>query len=311
MDLLDEGTLYVAKLSDDGKGEWLPLVWKPGNILDKAGFESQAEVLIKTRKAADALGATPMDRPEDFEANPVTKKVYCALTNNTRRQKDDPDGVRTAQGREVSSFPFSPNPRGPNRFGHILEITEDNDDNAAEHFTWEIFLLAGDPETTVGDYFTSLNTEDIGPDTGKALQQDDVYFAGFNDPTQIAPIGSPDNVGFDNHGNLWIVTDGSQPRGSNNGGFAVPTQGANRGKLRQFMSGPVDCEVCGCEFTPDNRTVFFNIQHPGGSFAAFGRPTLADPSSYWPDSSKDSGVKKQPRPSLIAVRNGRWGTVGT
>jgi hypothetical protein len=306
MDLLDEGTLYAARVNDDGTGEWLPLVWKPGNVLDKAGFNSQAEVLIKARKAADALGATPMDRPEDFEANPVTKKVYCALTNNTRRQSADPNGTRTAQGREVSSFPSVPNPRGPNRFGHILEITEDNDDNAAEHFTWEIFLLAGDPATNMADYLTDINDLDIPEDSG----QETTYFAGFNDPSQIAPIGSPDNVGFDNKGNLWIVTDGSQPRGTNNGGYAVPTEGPNRGKLRQFLSGPVDCEVCGCEVTPDNRTVFFNIQHPGATFAALGFPTLAEPSSYWPDSSKDSGPKRQPRPSLIAVRNGRWGIVG-
>jgi hypothetical protein len=306
MDLLDEGTLYAAKLNDDGTGEWLPLVWGQSGLMPENGFASQAEVLIKARKAADLLGATPMDRPEDFEANPVTKKVYCALTNNTRRQSEDPSGSRDFNGRDVDTFPTIPNPRGPNRYGHVMEITEEDDDNAAVRFTWEIFILAGDPETTLGDYLTDLNDLVIPADSNQESQET-TYFAGFGDSSQIAPIGSPDNVGFDNYGNLWIVTDGSQPRGTNNGGYAVPTQGPNRGKLRQFLSGPVDCEVCGCEFTPDNRTLFVNIQHPGAVFSSADEPTLNEPSSYWPDSSKDGGVKKQPRPSLVAVRKGRFG----
>ena len=112
---------------------------------------------------------------------------------------------------------------------------------------------------------------------------------------------------FDNEGNLWIITDGSQPRGTNNGGFACPTEGPNRGKVQQFLSGPVACEVCGGEFTPDNRTLFINIQHPGAIFSQAGLPTLENPASYWPDSTIDGGQKKQPRPSLLAVKNGRWG----
>jgi len=331
MDLLDTGTLYAARLNEDGTGEWLPLIWGQNGLTKKNGFENQSEVLIKARKAADILGATPMDRPEDFEANPVTKKVYCALTNNTRRQSNDPDGKRNAQGRQVSSFPFEPNPRGPNRYGHILEITEAHNDNAAIYFTWDILLLAGDPETTIGDYLTDLDNVQIpptdvsnvpdeaidlsdNPSPEEILErkinlksQETVYFGGLPQGTQISPIGSPDNVGFDNKGNIWIITDGSQPRGANNGGFACPTEGPERGKVKQFMSGPVACEVCGGEFTPDNRTLFLNIQHPGAVFAQAGLPTLENPSSYWPDSTIDGGRKKQPRPSLLAVKNGRWG----
>ncbi len=296
--ILDSGTLYGAKLNDDGTGVWLPLIWGQGPLTAENGFASQAEVLIKARKAADLLGATPMDRPEDFEANPVTKKVYCALTNNTRRQSNDPDGTRNAQGREVSSFPNASNPRGPNRFGHILEITEEGDDNAATTFVWEIFMLCGDPGTDLGSFLTSM--EDLDD---LLIQQNDTYFAGFTNTAEIAPIGSPDNIGFDNKGNLWIVTDGSQPRGTNNGGYAVPTFGPNRGRIQQFVSGPVDCEVCGAEFTPDNRALFLNIQHPGAIFAQQGLPTLANPTSYWPDSTIDGGQFAQPRPSLIAVRD--------
>ncbi len=292
LELLDSGTLYAAKLNDDGTGEWLPLVWGQGPLTAENGFTSQAEVLIKARAAADTLGATPMDRPEDFEANPVTKKVYCALTNNTRRQIEDPEGTRNAQGREVSSFPITGNPRGPNRFGHILEITEEGDDNAATTFQWEIFMLCGDPSTNLGSFLTSLEDTDDIP-----LQQGDTYFAGYTNVAEIAPIGSPDNLSFDNKGNLWIVTDGSQPDGSEDGTFAVPTFGPRRGRLQRFMTGPVECEVCGAEFTPDNTTIFLNIQHPGE------RGTLENPTSYWPDSTIDGGEFAQPRPSLIAVRD--------
>jgi len=295
-DLLDDGILYVARLNDDGSGEWLPLVWGEQPALQSA-FPGQAEVLINTRAAADLLGATPMDRPEDVEANPVTKKVYVACTNNTRRTFEP--GSRNFQGRELPTEPSITNPRGPNRWGHVIEITEANNDNSAESFVWEIFLLCGDPQAADGEYLTDLSQAAMLP-----LSQDTTYYGGFEDPTQVAILGSPDNLNFDNLGNLWIVTDGSQPTGGANGTFVVPTFGEERGKLRQFMSGPRDCEVCGCEFTPDGNTLFLAIQHPGDG------GDLSAPSSYWPDSTLESFVSGEPqanpvppRPSLVAVRN--------
>lgn len=141
-DLLDKGTLYVAKFNDDGTGEWLAIDWASQPAL-QTEFDSQAEVLINTRRAGDILGATPMDRPEDVEANPVTNRVYVACTNNTRRTFDE--GSRNFQGRELSTVPDKQNPRGPNRYGHIMEIIETGDNNAATTFDWEIFMLCGDP----------------------------------------------------------------------------------------------------------------------------------------------------------------------
>ena len=276
-DLLDSGTLMVARFDADGTGEWLPLVHGTGPLTAANGFADQGDVLIKARKAADLLGATPMDRPEDVQANEVNRKVYLACTNNTARSTAD-----------------APNPRTSNRWGHIVEITEDGDDHAGTSFSWEIFILCGDPNSATGDLLVTPDQLDALP-----LGRDDTYFAGFGDATALAALGSPDNVGFDHQGNLWIVTDGSQPLGTNNGAFAVPVEGPGRGHLRQFMSGPVEAEVCGCEFTPDFRTLLLAIQHPGE------RGTVAAPTSHWPN-----GGASQPRPSLIGVRRDDFDKIG-
>jgi len=315
MNLLDEGTLYVARFNDDGSGEWLPLVFGQGPLTPANGFNSQAEVVINARRAGDLLGATKMDRPEDVEPNPVTKKIYVVLTNNTRRgtegqpgtdkanprasqaevvinarragdllgatKMDRPEDVEpnpvtkkiyvvltnnTRRGTEGQPGTDKANPRARNEAGHIIEITETNNDYASTTFRWEMFIIAGLPSD---------------PTT---------FFAGF-DKSKVSPIGAPDNVAFDNAGNLWIATDGA-PRAIkyNDGLFAVPVQGPQRGNLQQFFSSVAGSEVCGPEFTPDNRTLFLAIQHPGEG------GTFEKPISTWPDRV---GL---PRPSVITIQ---------
>jgi secreted PhoX family phosphatase len=144
-DLLDEGTLYAARFNDDGTGEWLPLLFGEGELTEANGFTSQGDVLTRTRQAADLLGATKMDRPEDFETNPVTGKVYLVCTNNSRRTLDQTDDA---------------NPRPNNFAGHIIEITEDGNDHAATTFQWEIFILAGNPEES-GTWYAGA--DDVSP----------------------------------------------------------------------------------------------------------------------------------------------------
>ncbi len=286
-DLLDKGTLYVARFREDGTGKWLPL--KHGaEPLDAAhGFQDQGEVLINTRAAADLLGATPMDRPEDIEVNPRSGRVYLSLTNNTSRK----GGKRRAQGRSVQADADAMNPRAPNVSGHIIEVTESDNDHTAESFRWELFILCGDPRR--GRLLTTL------PDGPVAAT--DTFFAGFGHADALSALAAPDNVAFDPSGNLWIATDGAPRAGLdiNDGLYAVPTDGDSRGHLRQFISGPRGSEICGPEFTLDGATLFVNVQHPGEG------GTLRTPVSDWPDRGG-----RPPRPSVVAVFKKEGGVVG-
>ena len=291
-DLLDAGVLHAARFDASGRGQWLPLVYDAkGPLNAAAGFRSQADVLIKARAAAHVLGATPMDRPEDIEVNPTSGRIYLACTRNDSRTGESVR--RPYSGREIDLGPNAANPRGNNLFGHIIEIHEDGDDHTAKEFNWEVFILAGDPKK--GRLLTTL--DELQP--GK-LASTDTYFAGYTKAADLSAIGSPDNVGFDAAGNLWIVTDGTQPQEMNDGCWVCPTSGPDRGKLQQFMSGPIGAEVCGVQFTPDNETLFFSIQHPGEN------GTVDAPKSHWPE-----GGQAQPRASVIAVRKDGGGKVGT
>ena len=270
--LLDDGTLYTAKFNDDGTGEWLPLVFGQGPLVPP-DFNSQAEVLIKTRFAADAVGATKMDRPEDIETNPVNGKLYCAMTNNTNRNTGTNPTTDAA------------NPRTGNRHGHIIELTENNNNPASLTFTWEIFLLCGNP--------TVQPVDSPAPTVGAEA----TYFGGF-DHSQVSALSSPDNITFDRHGNLWIATDG-QPTtfGMNDGIFAVPVEGEERGFLRQFFSGAPGGEVASLHFGALDHSLFVSIQHPGepGTGPNSANSKFETPTSVWPDGHTP------PRPSVIVV----------
>jgi hypothetical protein len=227
-DLLDKGTLYVAKYNADGSGEWLPLVHGQGPLTAANGFADQATVLINARLAADALGATKMDRPEDMEVNPKTGKVYLALTNNTRRKADQVDAA---------------NPRAENAFGHIIEMMPDGGDHTSPKFTWNILLKCGDPSVAaVGATFNSNTSKD-----------------GW--------FGMPDQCAIDSEGRLWIGTDGMNAKstGRTDGLYAVDTEGAARGTSKLFYRCPIGAELCGPEPTPDLTTFFVAVQHPGES----------------------------------------------
>ena len=279
-DLLDDGTLYVARLDDDGSGEWLPLVHgQHPELTPERGFPSQADVLLRCREAADRLGATPLDRPEDVAVNPRTGNVYLSCTQNLARDQ----GETVVAGRTLDTRTDRASPRAPNIAGHILELIERDTDAAATAFRWEIFLLAGAPSRQ--ELVAALPAEHSA-----SLAANVTYFGGATDADELSAFANPDNLGFDGDGNLWIVTDGNQPGDNNDGCFACPTEGPERGHVRQFMSGPLGAEVSGCAFTADGRALFLTLQHPGAAGSA------TNPQSHWPD-----GGEAAPRPSVVAI----------
>ncbi len=281
-DLLDHGTLYVARFDADGNGAWLPLVHdENGPLNSRAGFAGQGDVVIKVRAAADLLGATPMDRPEDVEPSPVTGRIYIACTKSEDRETTE--GVDQWSGREVDVGVNAANPRPNNLSGHIIEIQEAGDDATATRFQWNVFLLAGNPGA--GRFI--VDARDLVP--GR-LGAQDTYFAGYANAAEVSEVHCPDNLGIDPAGRLWIVTDTDNRGQPNNGCYVVPTEGPERGRLRQLASGPVGCELCGCEFTPDGRTLFLTVQHPGEG------GTIENPRSHWPD-----GPGLPARAALLAV----------
>ncbi len=271
MDLLDAGTLYVARFDADGNVAWLPLVHGEGPLTAENGFDSQADVLIETRRAADFMGATPMDRPEDIEPNGANGRVYVMLTNNTDRAQAN-----------------AANPRIDNAFGHIVEIAEDGGDFAATTGTWEILVQCGDPSVAeVGATFSTETSAD----------------GWFGMPDNCA-VDSDGRLWVSTDGNSPAAT------GRTDGLWAMDTEGAARGTSKLFYRVPIGAEMCGPCPTPDLATFFVAVQHPGDGgedWEEFGRPSYyEDLSTRWPDFDEAMPV----RPSVVAITRQGGGRIG-
>ena len=267
VDLLDYGTLHVARFNADGTGEWRALVQgqnglvanatDPGNVSQSTtpptpttvSFNSMADVLINAQSAARVAGGTLMDRPEWITVAPNHQAIFVTLTNNSGRRVTD-----------------NPNPRVTNLHGHILKFRENGDSPLATSFTWEIFLLAGNPDLAEANLKGNINGD---------------YFS------------SPDGLRIDPQGRLWVQTDHNLTgnAGTLNGAAVNMTQAFGNNSMyhvdqtskasKRFLVGPTGCEITGIAYTSDLRNFFINIQHPTGN---------------WPVSGQ------QPRSSTIVVR---------
>ena len=291
-DLLDSGTLFVARFKADGRGVWLPLVWGQNGLVPENGFADQAEVLIKTRQAADRLGATMMDRPEWIAAHPVTREVYMTLTNNNRRgsippSSNNPDGTTSAGGARPPVD--AANPRPDNRYGHIIRWREDMAKVDAMGFEWDIFVECGDKLDPQPHHRGNITGDDYG---------------------------APDGLWFDQDGRLWIQTDqvgNATGDWANVGGNVMLCADPSTGETRRFLTAPKNCEVTGVSNTPDGKTMFVGIQHPGEDWQ-----THYTENSTWPDSGINgpttaSGYESvfKPRSAVVVITKDDGGVIGS
>jgi uncharacterized protein len=267
--LLDEGTLYAARFNADGSGDWLALVHGRGPLTPANGFADQAGVLVHARLAADALGATRMDRPEWIMPHPKSRDIFCSLTSNVARGRERNEGANPA------------NPRANNVFGHILRWREADDDVGAIRLQWDIFVEAGDPANA-----DPAKRGDI---------QGDIF-------------GSPDGLWIDSMGLLWVQTDApSRPNKdyANMGNNQLLAVDPAARVFKRFLTGPRGCEITGFHTTPDNRTAFVNVQHPGEGSATDAENPRAI--SNWPDYAPNG----RPRSSTVVIRRKDGGIIGT
>lgn len=276
-DLLDRGTLYVASFGDDGKGRWLPLrhgeKYPQGSLTADNGFADQGEIAIRCRQAADIAGATKMDRPEWIAVHPLSGEVYVTLTNNSKRDQ---------------STLTAANPRPDNVFGHILRWREAGHDAAATTFEWDIFAQCGD--------------SDLSDANKRGNIKGDAY-------------GSPDGLWFDADGRLWVQTDVSTSV-LNRGDYAhlgnnqMLVADVVNGETRRFLTGPRGCEITGITATPDQRTLFVNIQHPGETASERSDPAASTAVSNWPAGQFKEAVGGRPRSATIVITRDDGGIVG-
>jgi uncharacterized protein len=321
---LDAGRLFVAKFNADGSGNWIELSLTTPAIAAYVNyaFADQADVVVNARLAADAVGATKMDRPEWCAVHPETGEVYYTLTNNSNR-KVEPSG--TQQGLDAAnprsySDSFAGGAAGSpgNVNGHIIRMAETGGDGAALGFTWDVYLFGAQADADATRVnLSSLSAEQdfsspdglwFSPTTQLAwIQTDDGAYVDVSNCMML--LGVPGQVGDGGSKTLnYTKADGSTLSITTRAGRAPTTD-----TLKRFLVGPVDCEITGATETPDGKTVFVNIQHPGEAISAV---NVADPSRYlshWPGNAGygAGGANARPRSATVAITKNDGGLVGS
>jgi uncharacterized protein len=318
---LDSGKIYTAKFNPDGTGQWIELARSNSAIASYAAysFADEADICVNTRLAADAVGATKMDRPEWCSTNVLNGEIYFTLTNNSNRRVEPAAG-----GSQL--VPDGPNPRvytdtkgtaqqigNPN--GHILRIKEGTTGAAATTFTWDVYGFGAQSDADTGKVNLSNLTadQDFSSPDGMAFSQstgimwvqtDDGAYTDVTNCMMLAAL--PGQVGDGSKMTLsYTKTDGST---LNVGTYVGKAPAAD--KLKRFLVGPAGCEITGLTETPDGKTMFINIQHPGETTA---QTNLVDPSKYtsqWP-SNAGYGAGKRPRSATIVITKNDGGRIGS
>jgi len=318
-DLLDDGILFVARFDANLTGKWLPLtpdsmgvdgvaLRDNPNFAGENDAEVQAKILIKTRMAADAVGATMMDRPEWIGARPRINgfeevELYCTLTNNNRRGSNASPTSNAADGSTLagSARPAvdAANPRAINVHGGVIRWREDGRSARATSFTWDHFVQCGDTRTTRAPVATNDFKGNI-----------------VDDPNGSADYGAPDGLWFDDFGRLWVQTDSGAGTGDfvNLGMDQMVCVDPTTKLTKRFLTAPPEAEVTGIIMTPDGKTMWVGIQHPGDSSSA------ANPEqrSRWPHSQwslASDGVTPlnpgRPRSGIVVITKNDGGIIGT
>jgi secreted PhoX family phosphatase len=347
LNLLDSGTLYVAKFTatpgqnaGSFRGTWIPLTPDTDTVIanpaggvyklrELATFaaasdaEVQGRICVFTRQAADAVGATMMDRPEwtalrtYFDPGQASTgyptytaqrplEVYCTLTNNNRRGGGNTTGNPPVPAASPSLSSNNPNgstgagsarppvdvanPRSDNDYGHIIRWREDGNVVTATGFEWDIFVLCGDTLTTkvlTSNYQTAnfIGADPASPDFNRQIYEGNIVDV----PPGSADFGAPDGLWFDQFGRMWIQTDQEGNAAGdwlNIGANIMACADPNTREIRRFLTSPPNCEVTGVINTPDGKAMFVNIQHPGEGSAPEDPARYSNwPRSQWPTNS--------------------------
>lgn len=290
---MNAGKLYVAKFNNDGSGQWIELAYGKNGLNESNTtypFKSQADVVTFARLAADAVGATKMDRPEWCTVNPVNGEVYVTLTNNSNRGKDY--ATDAANPRNYTDLYNGTKEQKGNVNGHIIRFKETDDKTTAETFKWDIYLFGAE-----------------------ASMASNINLSGLTDNNDLS---SPDGMWFDPRGVLWIQTDDGAytdvtncmmlaalpgqigdgaPATTSNGQQTLVGAKVTDSTLRRFLVGPKQCEITGIAMTPDYKAIFINVQHPGEDSASY-----STPESSWPATQKDPSNKTaRPRSATVVI----------
>ncbi|MFN5808480.1 MAG: PhoX family protein, partial [Burkholderiales bacterium] len=314
---LNEGKLYVAKFNSDGSGEWIELDINNPMIKGYSAysFTNQADVYVNARHAADAVGATKMDRPEWGAVNPANGDVYFTLTNNSSANRT-PATVNAANPRSYADPDGNKGSGNPN--GHIIRFAEEGAAANAIKFRWDIFLFGAEEDSvgnvnlsglTAANSFSSPDGLWFSPSTGICwIQTDDGAFTDETNCMLLAAI--PGQVGDGR--NIVIDNELSGARGQQ-ATFIGAALGEAR--LRRFLTGPKGCEVTGITETADGKTIFVNIQHPGENTPAIGTAADFAYQSVWPTNGGGItagayGPGKRPRSATLIISRTDGGKIG-